>query len=88
MHQQMLMCLSNLENPDDLASQAYKKLLMEIVVERDIGDQGTCHMLLELPLVECSRKFVNLNASRELFKPMVINDDENEEELTKSFVDG
>lgn len=87
-YQQMLMRRSNLENPDDLASRAYRKLLNETVIERDIGAQETCHMLLELPLVECSRKFVNLNVSREVFKPVVINDDGNEEELTKSFVDG
>ena len=82
------MRLSNLENLDDLASRAYRKLLTETVIERDIGAQETCHMLLQLPLVECSRNFVNLNVSREVFKPVVINDDGNEEELTKSIVNG
>lgn len=51
----MLMYLSNLDNPNDLAPRAYRKLLTETVIERDIGAQETCHMLLELPLVECSR---------------------------------
>lgn len=60
------MHLSNLENHDDLATRAYRKLLTEIVIERDIGAQETCHILLELPLVECSRKFVNINVSREV----------------------
>ena len=82
------MHLSNLSNPNDLASQTYIKLLIEIVIERDIGAQERFHMLLELPLVECSRKFVNLNVSREVFKPVVINNDRNGEELTKYFVDG
>ena len=82
------MRLSNLKNLDDLASRAYRNLLTEIVIERDIGAQETYHMLLQLLLVECSRNFVNLNVSRKVFKPVVINDDGNEEELTKSFVDG
>ena len=82
------MHLSKLENLDDLAMWAYIKILMEMVVERDIGAQETCHMLLQLPLVECNRNFVNLNVSCEVFKPVVINDDGNEEKLTKSFVDG
>ena len=44
-------------------------------------------MLLEPSLFECSKKFVDLNVSREVFKPVVINDDGNEEELTNYFVD-
>ena len=89
----MLMHLSNMENPDDLVARAYRKLLTETIIERDIGAQETCHMLLELPLVECSRRFVNLNVSHEVFKPITINnenenDEENTEEQTKSFIDG
>ena len=38
-YQQMLMRLSNLENPEDLASRAYRKLLTETDIERDIGAQ-------------------------------------------------
>jgi DNA replication protein DnaC len=82
-----------MENPDDLAARAYRRLLTETIVERDIGAQETCHMLLELPLVECSRRFVNLNVSLEMFKPVTLNnenenDEENNEEKTKSFIDG
>ena len=40
------MHLSKLENLDDLAMWAYIKILMEMIVERDIGAQETCHMLL------------------------------------------
>ncbi|XP_057856401.2 uncharacterized protein LOC131065774 [Cryptomeria japonica] len=45
-------------------------------------------MLLEVPLVESSRKFVNLNVSREVFKPVTITDEESNEEQTKSFIAG
>ena len=57
----MLMHLSNMENPDDLVAHAYRWLLTKNVIERDIGAQETCHMLLELLLMESSRRFVNLN---------------------------
>ncbi|XP_059076868.1 uncharacterized protein LOC131031330 [Cryptomeria japonica] len=87
-HHQMLMRLSNMEDPNDLAARAYRRLLTETIIERDIGAQETCHMLLELPLVESSRRFVNLNVSHEVFKPVTINDEENNEEQTKSFIDG
>ena len=82
------MHLSNLENPNDLATRAYRKLLIETVIERDIGAQETCHMLLELPLVECRKKFVNLNVSCEVLKPVTINIENNEEDHTKSFIQG
>ena len=59
----MLMRLANIENPNDLASKAYRKFTTETIIERDIGAQETCHMLLELPLVECSRRFCNINVS-------------------------
>ena len=39
-------------------------------------------------MVESSRKFVNLNVSREVFKPVTINTDHNKEEHTKSFIEG
>ena len=92
-YHQILMCLSNMENLDDLVACAYRKLLTETIIERDIGAQETCHMLLELPLVECSRRFVNLNVSHKVFKPVTINnengnDEDNTEEKTKSFIDG
>ncbi|XP_059073384.1 uncharacterized protein LOC131874156 [Cryptomeria japonica] len=87
-YHQMLMRLSNMEDLNDLAARAYRRLLTETIIERDIGAQETCHMLLELPLVESSRRFVNLNVSREVFKPVTINDEENNEEQTKSFIDG
>ena len=62
-YHQMLTRLENIENTYNFASKVYKKLLTETIIERDVGAQETCHMLIELPLVECSRKFVNLNVS-------------------------
>lgn len=85
-YQKLMMHFSKLEILDDLAVGVYRKLLIEIVIERDIGAQETCHMLLELPLVESSRKFVSLNVSHKFFKPLIINTNNNEEEHTKSFI--
>ena len=82
------MRLSNMENPDDLAARAYKRLLTETLIERDIGAQETCHMLLELPLMESSRRFVNLNVSHEVFKSITLNNEENNDDNTKCFIDG
>lgn len=84
----MLMRLVNMENIDDLATKAYRRILIETVIERDIGAQEVCHMLLELPLVESSRRFINLNVSHEVFKPVSVNDEENNEEQTTSFIQG
>ncbi|XP_059065637.1 uncharacterized protein LOC131065369 [Cryptomeria japonica] len=58
------------------------------MIERDIGAQETCHMLLELPLVESNRKSVNLNVSHEVFKPVTITDEESNKEQANSFIAG
>lgn len=86
-YQQMLLHLANLENINDLATRAYKKLLTESMIERDIGVQEPSHMLLELPLVESSRKCVNLNVSTEVFKCVLVTNENNNEEQTISFID-
>ena len=44
-------------------------------------------MLLELPLVQSSILFVNLNVSKEVFKHVDLNIDEESEEHTISFID-
>jgi hypothetical protein len=62
------MCLKIFKNVDDLAARAYKNILTKKIIERDIGAQETSHMLLELPLVESSRKFVNINLYTQVFK--------------------
>ena len=71
-----------METLDDLAAHAYRRLLTKIIVERDIGSQETCHMLLDLPLVECNRRFVNLNVSHEVFKSITLNNEENNDDNT------
>lgn len=58
----------NLENDDDSAIRAYRHLLTETIIKRDIGAQETCQMLLELPLVECSRVFISQNVRWKVFK--------------------
>ena len=87
-YHQMLVRLANIENPDEAASKAYKRLLTETLIERDIGAQETCHMLLELPLVESSRVFVTLNVSREVFKPVIKNEENDDEAHLKLFIEG
>jgi hypothetical protein len=41
------------------------KFINRLIGERDISAQEACHMLLRLPLVECSRTFTRLNLSDE-----------------------
>ena len=86
-YHQMLVRLANIENPDEVASKAYKRLLTETLIERDIGAQETCHMLLELPLVESSRVFVTLNVSREVFKIEIKNEENDDEAHLKNFIE-
>lgn len=86
-YHQMLLWLANVENPDGLVAKTYRRLLTETLIERDIGAQETSHMLLELPLVQSSRTFVNLNVSREVFKCVDLNTDDDNKEHTISFID-
>ena len=60
--------ISNATASEAHALCAYKKFLAETIVDRDIGAQETCHMLLKLPLVVCSRKFFPLNVRRKIFQ--------------------
>ena len=75
----MFMLLENIENPKFFSSKVYKKLLIETIIEKDVGAQETCHMLLELPLVECNRCFVNLNVSHKICKPVNKNNEDDSE---------
>ena len=45
-------------------------------------------MLLELPLIESSRVFVILNVSRKVFKPMIKNEENEDEAHLKHFIEG
>eukprot|EP01018_Ginkgo_biloba_P021168 Gb_06945 [translate_table: standard] len=64
----MLLRITSIEDLEEPTACAYKQFLSETIVDRDIGAQETCHMLLSLPLVECSRAFVALNVSRKVFQ--------------------
>ena len=66
-YQDMLTRISNSGASEDSALSAYRRFLAETLVDRDIGAQETCHMLLKLPLVICSWKFVSLNVGRIFF---------------------
>ena len=67
------MQVSSIQNPNELAARAYKSLLCESIIDRDIGAQETCHLLLELPLSECSRCFVVLNVGMKVFKQVQVD---------------
>ena len=66
----MLMRVSSIQNP---IAHAYKSLLCESIVDRDIGAQETCHFLLELPLSECSDFFFILIVGMKVFKQVQID---------------
>ena len=46
----MLMRVSSIQNPNEPTARAYKSLLCESIIDREIGAQETCHLLLKLPL--------------------------------------
>ena len=50
-----------------------KYFFSETIIDHDIGAQETCHMLLKLPLVVCSRKFFPLNVGQKVFKKVSRN---------------
>lgn len=64
----MLTRISNSIGPEDHALCAYRRFLVETIVDRDIGAQEMCHMLLKLPLVVFNWKFVSLNVGRNVFR--------------------
>ena len=64
----MLTRSSNVIDFDIPSICAYKNFIAETIVERDIGAQETCHMLLKLPLIISSRSFVSVNVGRKIFK--------------------
>ncbi|XP_057835431.2 uncharacterized protein LOC131045798 [Cryptomeria japonica] len=55
-------------NSDDTILLVIQRLLMGIVADRDISAQETCHMLLKLPLISCTRQFVMLNVGKRFFQ--------------------
>ena len=53
---------------DSSALQVVQKLLINSVGERDLSAQETCHLLLQLPLVKCTRDYtvLSLDGSRQV----------------------
>jgi hypothetical protein len=47
--------------------------LCENIVDKDIDAKEMCHLLLELPLSECSHWFVVLNIGKKVFKQVKID---------------
>lgn len=62
----MLTRISTTQKRDDPVVVAYRRFMTEIVAERDIGAQETCHMLQKLPLVVCNKPFTTLNVGRKV----------------------
>ena len=83
----MLMRVSSIQNPNEPAARAYKSLLCESIIDRDIGAQETCHLLLELPLSECSCRFVVLNVGMKVFKQVQVEtyNDDNDNSLIDAY---
>jgi len=83
----MLMRVSSIQNPNEPATCAYKSFLCETIIDRDICAQETCHLLLELPLSECSHRFVVLNVGRKVFKQVQIEtyDADNDNSLIDAY---
>ena len=60
----ILTIISNSIGSEDHALCAYRRFLAETIIDPDIGAHEMCHMLLKLPIVVCSWKFVSLNVGR------------------------
>lgn len=45
--------IANIDSSEEKALLAYQKIMMNIIINRDIGAQESCHMLRKLPLVTC-----------------------------------
>jgi hypothetical protein len=70
----MLTHISSIQNPNEPLTHAYRNLLCETIVVRDIGSQETCHFLLELPLCECSHRSMVLNVElMKVFKQVQVD---------------
>ncbi|KAH9293740.1 hypothetical protein KI387_041056, partial [Taxus chinensis] len=74
----MLMRISDDVEGEESTLCIYRRILTEIIVERDIRAQEMCHMLLKLMLVQCSRSFMNLNVGRKVFYKLIMTSRENE----------
>ncbi|XP_059070854.1 uncharacterized protein LOC131028544 [Cryptomeria japonica] len=68
----MLSRISTNFESDKPAPNAFRKMLLDNLVDRDIGAQESCHLLLKLPLSICSRTFFSLNVNKKKFQRVPI----------------
>ncbi|XP_059064231.1 uncharacterized protein LOC131856450 [Cryptomeria japonica] len=68
----MLSRISTNFESDKPAPNAFRKMLLDNLVDRDIGAQESCHLLLKLPLSLCSRTFFSLNVNQKNFQRVPI----------------
>ena len=83
----MLTRISNVVDVKDPSIYAYKKFLVETIVDKDIGAQETCHMLLNIPLVLCRRNFFSVNVGRKIFKKNSSNSDPHQFPTNSRFIE-
>ena len=83
----MLKIISNVIDFEIPSICAYKKILIETIVERDIGAHEMCHMLLKLPLVISSCRFVSVNVRRKIFKIVSSNSNNNKLQKNSRFLE-
>ncbi|XP_057857720.1 uncharacterized protein LOC131066866 [Cryptomeria japonica] len=61
---------------DKPAPNAFRKMLLDNLVDRDISAQESCHLLLKLPLSLYSQTFFSLNVNQEKFQRVPITSTE------------
>ena len=69
----MLTRISNTSDSNDPSLIAYRRFLVETLVDRDIGALETCHMILMLPLFICSRQVFSLNVGKKILRKVSSN---------------
>jgi ATP-dependent DNA helicase PIF1 len=57
--------MSATDDAGGLVASLVTKFMNRLIGERDISAQEACHLLLRLPLVDCSRTFTRLNLAEE-----------------------
>ena len=83
----MLTRISNVVTSEIPSICAYKKFLVETIVEIDIGAHEMCHMLLKLPLVIYRCSFVSVNVGRKIFKRVSSDLDNNKFSTSSMFLE-
>ncbi|XP_059074789.1 uncharacterized protein LOC131874875 [Cryptomeria japonica] len=72
----MLSRISTNFESDKPAPSAFRKMLLDNLVDHDIGAQESCHLLLKLPLSLCSQTFFLKNVNQKNFQRVPITSTE------------